>query len=145
MTDVVKTSSASGAGSPRAVAAGGKADAEQEVRRVLAFRLGTTTRTELDSAVVSLRGRVSALVGHPAAGTEGMGGADRGFLLEVTHLLDNPPSSEALSHEVYSHVRALARVLRKLAAVNRVGGAGPAVSARPPLPVRPVPGRGAGR
>ncbi|MER6598723.1 hypothetical protein [Streptomyces parvus] len=145
MTDVVKTSSASGAGSPRAVAAGGKADAEQEVRRVLAFRLGTTTRAELDSAVVSLRGRVSALVGHPAAGTEGMSGADRGFLLEVTHLLDNPPSPEALSHEVYSHVRALARVLRKLAAVKRVGGAGPAGSPRPPLPVRPVPGRGAGR
>ncbi|WP_093438281.1 hypothetical protein [Streptomyces sp. Cmuel-A718b] len=145
MTDVVKTSSASGAGSPRAMAAGGKADAEQEVRRVLAFRLGTTTRAELDSAVVSLRGRVSALVGHPAAGAEGMSGADRGFLLEVTHLLDNPPAREALSHEVYSHVRALARVLRKLAALNRVGGAGPAGSARPPLPVRPVPGRGAGR
>ncbi|MFQ6854574.1 hypothetical protein AAIB46_27280 [Streptomyces sp. 35M1] len=145
MTDVVKTSSASGAGSPRAVAAGGKADAEQEVRRVLAFRLGTTTRTELDSAVVSLRGRVNALVGHPAAGAEGVSGADRGFLLEVTHLLDNPPAPQALSHEVYSHVRALARVLRKLAAVNRVGGTGPAGSARPPLPVRPVPGRGAGR
>ncbi|MEV8002040.1 hypothetical protein AB0P10_05125 [Streptomyces parvus] len=145
MTDVVKTSSASGAGSPRAVTAGGKADAEQEVRRVLAFRLGTTTRAELDSAVVSLRGRVSALVGHPAAGPEGMSGADRGFLLEVTHLLDNPPAPQALSHEVYSHVRALARVLRKLAAVNRVGDAGPAGSARPPLPVRPVPGRGAGR
>ncbi|MCC8478100.1 hypothetical protein LMJ41_09400 [Streptomyces globisporus] len=145
MTDVVKTSSASGAGSPRAVAAGGKADAEQEVRRVLAFRLGTTTRAELDSAVVSLRGRVSALVGHPAAGAEGMSGADRGFLLEVTHLLDNPPAPEALSHEVYSHVRALARVLRKLAAVKRVGGAGPTGSARPPLPVRSVPGRGARR
>ncbi|MFB7401102.1 hypothetical protein [Streptomyces rubiginosohelvolus] len=118
---------------------------EQEVRRVLAFRLGTTTRAELDSAVVSLRGRVSALVGHPTAGAEGMSGADRGFLLEVTHLLDNPPAPEALSHEVYSHVRALARVLRKLAAMNRGGGAGPSGSPRPPLPVRPVPGRGAGR
>lgn len=145
MTDVVMTSSAAGAGRPNAVTVGREADAEQEVRRVLAFRLGTTTRSELDSAVVSLRGRVSALVGRPSAGTEGMSGADRGFLLEVTHLLDNPPSSEALSHEVYSHVRALARVLRKLAAVKRVGGGGPAGSPRPPLPVRPVPGRGAGR
>ncbi|MEU0619976.1 hypothetical protein ABZ329_03790 [Streptomyces rubiginosohelvolus] len=145
MTDVVKTSSASGAGRPRAVAAGGKADVEQEVRRVLAFRLGTTTRAELDSAVISLRGRVGALVGHSPAEAEGMSGADRGFLLEVTHLLDNPPAPEALSHEVYSHVRALARVLRKLAAMNRGGDARPSGSPRPPLPVRPVPGRGAGR
>ncbi|MFE6914238.1 hypothetical protein [Streptomyces rubiginosohelvolus] len=140
MTDVVKTSSASGAGRPSAVA-----DVEQEVRRALAFRLGTTTRAELDSAVVSLRGRVGALVGHPPAGAEGMSGADRGFLLEVAHLLDNPPAPEALSHEVYSHVRALARVLRNLAAMNRAGSAGPTGSARPPLPVRPVPGRGVGR
>ncbi|MGW6711642.1 hypothetical protein ACWF9X_04080 [Streptomyces globisporus] len=145
MTDVVKTSSAPGAGRPSAVAAGGKADTEQEVRRVLAFRLGTTTRAELDGAVVSLRGRVGALVGRPPAGAEGMNGADRGFLMEVTHLLDNPPAPEALSHEVYSHVRALARVLRKLAAMNWAGGAGPTGSARPPLPVRPAPGRGAGR
>lgn len=145
MTDVMKTSSTSGAGRPSAVAAGGETDAEQEVRRALAFRLGTTTRAELDSAVVSLRGRVGALVGHPPAGAEGMSGADRGFLLEVTHLLDNPPAPEALSHEVYSHVRALARVLRKLVAMNRGGGAGPSGSPRPPLPVRPVPGRGAGR
>ncbi|MBK3558596.1 hypothetical protein JHN55_19110 [Streptomyces sp. MBT56] len=145
MTDVAKTSSASGAGRPRAVAAGGKADVEQEVRRVLAFRLGTTTRAELDSAVISLRGRVGALVGHSPAEAEGMSGADRGFLLEVTHLLDNPPAPEALSHEVYSHVRALARVLRKLAAMNRSGGAGPSGSPRLPLPVRPVPGRGAER
>lgn len=145
MTDVVKTSSASGSGRPSAVAADGKSDAEQELRRVLAFRLGTTTRAELDSAVVSLQGRVDALVGRPPAGAEAMSGADRGFLLEVTHLLDNPPAPEALSHEVYSHVRALARVLRKLAAMNRVGGTGPAGSSRPPLPVRPVPGRGAGR
>ncbi|MFD5199137.1 hypothetical protein ACFWM7_03010 [Streptomyces sp. NPDC058375] len=141
----MKTSSTSGAGRPSAVAADGKADAEQEVRRVLAFRLGTTTRAELDSAVVSLRGRVGPLVGHASAGAEGMSGADRGFLLEVTHLLDNPPAPEALSHEVYSHVRALARVLRKLAALNRGGSVGPAGSARPPLPVRPVPGRGVGR
>ncbi len=140
MTDVVKTSSASGAGRPSAVA-----DAELEVRRVLALRIGTTTRAELDGAVVSLRGRESALAGHPPAEVEGMSEADRGFLLEITHLLDTPPAPEALSHEVYSHVRALARVLRKLATVNRVGGAGPAGSARPPLPVRPVPGRGAGR
>ncbi|MEG9547674.1 hypothetical protein V5N34_06220 [Streptomyces baarnensis] len=144
MTDVTKTSSAPGAGRPSA-AAGGKADAEQEVRRVLAFRLGTTTRAELDDAVGSLRGQVGALAGRPPAGAAGMSGADRGFLLEVTHLLDNPPAPEALSHEVYSHVRALARVLRKLAAMNRARGAGPADSARPPLPVRPVPGRGAGR
>ncbi|GGW11875.1 hypothetical protein GCM10010264_47300 [Streptomyces globisporus] len=140
MTDVVKTSSASGAGRPSAVA-----DVEQEVRRVLAFRLGTTTRAELDSAVVSLRGRVGALVGNPPAGAEGMSGADRGFLLEVTHLLDNPPAPEALSHEVYSHVRALARMLRKLGATNRGGGVGPSGSPRLPLPVRPVPGRGARR
>ncbi|MFB7227070.1 hypothetical protein ACFCY9_05080 [Streptomyces fimicarius] len=145
MTDVVKTSSASGAGRPSAVAAVGETDAEQEVRCAFAFRLGTTTRAELDSAVISLRGRVGALVGHPPAGAEETSGADRGFLLEVTHLLDNPPAPEALSHEVYSHVRALARVLRKLAAMNRGGGAGPSGSPRPPLPVRPVPGRGAGR
>ncbi|MFH9211258.1 hypothetical protein [Streptomyces globisporus] len=140
MTDVVKTSSAAGAGRPGEVA-----DVEQEVRRALAFRLGTTTRAELDSAVVSLRGRVGALVSRPPAEAEGMSGADRGFLLEVTHLLDNPPAPEALSHEVYSHVRALARVLRKLAAMNWDGGAGPSGSPRPPLPVRPVPGRGVGR
>ncbi|MGW4036402.1 hypothetical protein ACWEIM_08935 [Streptomyces sp. NPDC004778] len=140
MTDVVKTSSASGAGRPSAVA-----DVEQEVRRVLAFRLGTTTRVELDGAVVSLRGRVGALVGHPPAEAEGMSGVDGGFLLEVTHLLDNPPAPEALSHEIYSHVRALARVLRKLTAMNRVGGAGHSGSPRPALPVRPVPGRGVGR
>ncbi|MFD4127010.1 hypothetical protein ACFXKK_07505 [Streptomyces globisporus] len=141
----MKTSSASGAGRPSAVAAGGETDAEQEVRRVLAFRLGTTTRAELDSAVVSLRGRVGSLIGRPPARADGMSGADRGFLLEVTHLLDNPPAQEALSHEVYSHVRALARVLRKLAAMNRVGNAGPTGLPRPPLPVRPVPGGGAGR
>ncbi len=145
MTDAVMTNSASGAGRRSTVAAGGESDAEQEVRRVLAFRLGTTTRAELDNAAVSLRGQVSALVGRPPAGTEAMSGADRGFLLEVTHLLDNPPAPEALSHEVYSHIRALARVLRKLAVTNRGEGAGSAGPARPPLPVRPVPGRGTGR
>lgn len=46
----------------------------------------------------------------------------------------------ALSHEVYSHVRALARVLRKLVAMK-----GAAASVRPPLPVRPIPGRNAVR
>ncbi|GAB2931050.1 hypothetical protein GCM10027028_33040 [Streptomyces sundarbansensis] len=148
MTDVVKTSSASGAGRPRAGAAGREtaADAEQEVRRVLAFRLGTTTRSELDEAVASLRGRVGTLASSPPAGARWVKGADRGFLLEVTHLLDNPPAPDALSHEIYSHVRALARVLRRLTALDRTGGAtGPAGSDRPPLPVRPVPGRGAGR
>ncbi|MFJ6613494.1 hypothetical protein ACIQPT_24800 [Streptomyces sp. NPDC091289] len=115
------------------------------MRRVLALRLGTTTRAELDDAVVCLRGRVAAFTGGLSAGVEDMNGADRGFLLEVAHLLDNPPAPQALSHEVYSHVRALARVLRKLAAMNRADVAGLAVSPRLPLPVRPVPGRGTGR
>jgi hypothetical protein len=118
---------------------------EHEVRRVLAFRLGTTTRADLDDAVVSLRDQVAALVGDLPAEAEGTSGADRGFLLEVIHLLDNPPTLESLSHEVYSHVRALARVLRKLAAMNKADDAGLAASPRPPLPVRPVPGRGTGR
>lgn len=145
MTDVMKTSSAPGAGRPRAVGAGRETHVEHEVRRVLAFRLGTTTRADLDDAVVSLRGRVAALVGDLPAEAGRMSGADRGFLLEVVHLLDNPPALEALSHEVYSHVRALARVLRKLAAMNRADDAVLAIPPRPPLPVRPVPGRGTGR
>lgn len=144
MTDVMKTCSATGAGRPREVVAGEEADTEHEVRRVLAFRLGTTTRAELDDAAVSLRGRAVALAGALSAGARGMSGPDRGYLLEVTHLLDNPPAPGALSHEIHCHVRALARVLRKLAAMNIVDDTGGAISSRPPLPVRPVPGRGQG-
>lgn len=145
MTDVMKTTSTAGAGLPREVSAGEEADTEHEVRRVLAFRLGTTTRAELDDAAVSLRGRAVALAGALSAGARGLVGTDRGYLLEVTHLLDNPPAPGALSHEVHSHVRALARAIRKLAAMSRAADAGLAVSSRPPLPVRPVPGRGTGR
>ncbi|WP_228925504.1 hypothetical protein [Streptomyces sp. DH7] len=145
MTDVMKTGSAAGAGRPRAVGAGEEAETEHEVRRVLAFRLGTTIRAELDEAAVSLRIRAVALAGALSAEAGGMSGTDRGYLLEVTHLLDDPPTPEALSHEVHSHVRALARVIRKLAAMNRAADARLEVSPRPPLPVRAVPGRGTGR
>lgn len=144
MTDVMKTGGAAGAGSPRAVAADERADTEREVRRVLSLRLGTTTRAELDDTAVSLRGRAVALVGALSVGAGGRSGTDRGYLLEVAHLLDNPPAPEALSHEVHSHVRALARVLRKLAAMNEAIDAERAISSRPPLPVRPVVGRGHG-
>ncbi|ONI54290.1 MULTISPECIES: hypothetical protein [unclassified Streptomyces] len=143
MTDLMNPSSTAGAdGSSEAVASTDAEQAECEVRRVLAFQLGTTTRSELDDAAASLRGRVSALLGDPSAeeGKTHGGIADRGFLLEVTHLIDNPPAPHALSHEVYSHVRALARVLRKLVAMKRA-----AASVRPPLPVRPIPGRNAVR
>ncbi|MFJ6807848.1 hypothetical protein ACIQRK_17750 [Streptomyces anulatus] len=145
MTDVMKTGSAAGAGRPKEAVAGEEADTEREVGRALAFRLGTTTRAELDDAAVSLRGRAVALADALSVEARGMSGTDRGYLLEVTHLFDNPPTPEALSHEVHSHVRALARVIRKLAAINRAADAGLAVFPRPPLPVRPVPGRGTGR
>lgn len=143
MTDLMKTSSSTGADrSSDAVASMEAEQAEREVRRVLAFQLGTTTRSELDDAVASLRGRVGALLGDPSA-EEGEGhwsSADRGFLLEATHLLDNPPVPGSLTHEVYSHVRALARVLRRLVAMK-----GAAAPVRPPLPVRPIPGRRSAR
>lgn len=128
MTDVMKTCSAVGAGRTRAVAAGEETDTEHEVRRVLAFRLGTTTRAELDDAAVSLRSRAVALADALSVEARGMSGTDRGYLLEVTHLLDGPPAPEALSHEVHSHVRALARVIRKLAAMSRAADARLAVS-----------------
>lgn len=145
MTDLMNTSSATGTDrSSGAVASTGTEveQAEREVRRALAFQLGTTTRSELDEAAASLRDQVSALLSDPSAedGRTQEGSADRGFLLEVTHLIDNPPGPHALSHEVYSHVRTLARVLRKLVAMN-----GAAASARPPLPIRPIPGRNAAR
>lgn len=124
----MKTSSAAGAVRPKEVSAGEEADTEHEVRRVLALRLGTTTRAELDDAAVSLRGRAVALAGALSVGARGLVGTDRGYLLEVTHLLDNPPAPGALSHELHSHVRALARVIRKLAAMNRSADAGLAVS-----------------
>ncbi|MET7869216.1 hypothetical protein [Streptomyces cyaneofuscatus] len=145
MTDLMNTSNTADADRPSDVVASTEADrAEQEVRRVLAFQLGTTTRLELDDAAASLRGRVVALLGDPAAEEkqEHWGCADRGFLLEVAHLLDNPPAPGALSHEVHSHVRALARVLRKLITMKE---AAVVASARPPLPVRPIPGRSAAR
>jgi len=145
VTDLMKTNSSTGTDrSSDAVASTEAEQGEREVRRVLAFQLGTTTRTELDDAAASLRGRVVALLGDPAAEEreKHWGCADRGFLLEVTHLVDNPPAPGALSHEVYSHVRALARVLRKLVAIK---GAAVMASARPPLPVRPIPGRSAAR
>lgn len=144
MTDLMNTSSATGTDRSSDAVASTEAEeepAEHEVRRVLAFQLGTTTRSELDEAAASLRGRVSALLGDPSTqeGKTHGGSADCGFLLEVIHLIDNPPSPHALSHEVFSHVRALARVLRKLVAMNG------AASALPPLPIRPVPGRNAAR
>ncbi|MFJ4968812.1 hypothetical protein [Streptomyces sp. NPDC088755] len=104
----MNTSSATGTDRPSRAEA---EQAEREARRVLAFQLGTTTRSELDDAAASLRGRVGALIGTPLAegGEKDWGSADRGFLLEVAHLLDNPPVPGALSHEVYSHVRVLSR------------------------------------
>ncbi|MFC9029966.1 hypothetical protein [Streptomyces arboris] len=115
--------------------------AELDVRRVLALQLGTTTRSTLDEAASSLRGKIIAFADEVFAAEAGMTSTDRGFKLEVTHLVDNQPLPDALSHEVYAHIRAQARVLRKLIAMKQQPRESPARStaARPPLPVRPRP------
>ncbi|BFP55017.1 hypothetical protein SCMC78_48240 [Streptomyces sp. CMC78] len=113
--------------------------AELNVCRALAFRLGTTTRSTLDEAVSLLRGNIIAFADEVFAVEADLTSSDRGFQLEVAHLVDNPPRPAAYSHEVYAHVRAQARVLRKLIAMKRQPeklSAGSA-AARPPLPVRP--------
>ncbi|MEU6835500.1 MULTISPECIES: hypothetical protein [Streptomyces] len=117
--------------------------AELDVRRVLAFRLGTTTRSTLDEAVSSLRRKIAAFAEEVFAVEADLTSSDRSFRLEVTHLVDNPPRRAAYSHEVYAHARAQARVLRKLIAMKRQpeeSSAGPAAD-RPPLPIRPRPSR----
>lgn len=117
--------------------------AELDVRRALALQLGTTTRSTLDEAASSLRRKIIAFMGEVFAVESQLAPSDRSFQLEVTHLVDNPPRPAAYSHEVYAHVRAQARVLRKLIAMKRQpegSSAGPAAD-RPPLPIRPRPGR----
>lgn len=113
--------------------------AELDVRRVLALQLGTTTRSTLDEAASSLRGKIIALADEVFAAEAGLTSTERGFELEVTHLVDNQPLPDALSHEVYAHIRTQAHVLRKLIAMKQQPKESPARSteARPPLPVRP--------
>lgn len=115
--------------------------AELDVRRVLALQLGTTTRSTLDETASSLRGKIIALADEAFTAEAGLTSTDRGFQLEVTHLVDNQPLPTALSHEVYTHVRAQARVLRKLIAMKQQPKESPgrSTAARPPLPVRPRP------
>ncbi|WP_176734599.1 hypothetical protein [Streptomyces sp. EN23] len=117
--------------------------AELDVRRALAFRLGTTTRSTLDEAVSLLRGKIVAFADEVFAVEADLTSSDRSFRLEVTHLVDNPPRRAAYSHEVYAHVRAQARVLRKLVAMKRQPQEPPvgATADRPPLPIRPRPSR----
>lgn len=119
--------------------------AELDVRRVLAFTLGTTTRSALDKAASSLREVIIAFADEVFAVEAHLTSADRGFRLEAIHLVDNPPRPGALSHEVYAHVRAQARVLRKLIVMKQqpTEHSPWSVATRPPLPVRPRPTRNA--
>lgn len=121
--------------------------AELDVRRVLAFKLGTTTRSALNKAASSLRELIIAFADEIFAVEADMTFADRSFRLEAIHLVDNPPRPDALSHEVYAYVRAQAHVLRKLIVMKQqpTEHSPSPVATRPPLPVRPVPGRGTGR
>jgi hypothetical protein len=115
--------------------------AELDVRRVLAFKLGTTTRPALNEAASSLREKIIAFMEEVFAVEADMASSDRSFRLEAIHLVDNRPRPDAMSHEVYAHVRAQARVLRKLIAMKQQPKEPSAWSAaaRPPLPVRPRP------
>ncbi|MFE3381131.1 hypothetical protein [Streptomyces anulatus] len=115
--------------------------AELDVRRALALKLGTTTRSALDEAAFSLREEIIAFADEVFAVEADMTSADRSFRLEAIHLVGNPPRPDALSQEVYTHVRAQARVLRKLIVMKQQPKEHSPWSAatRPTLPVRPRP------
>ncbi|GFN04178.1 hypothetical protein ACTFBT_13960 [Streptomyces microflavus] len=115
--------------------------AELDARRVLTLQLGTTTRSALDEAASSLRGKIIAFADEVFAAEAGLTSTDRSFRLEVTHLVDNQPLPDALSHEVYAHVRAQARVLRRLIAMKQQpeGLSARSIEGRPPLSIRPRP------
>jgi hypothetical protein len=78
--------------------------AEEEA---LACRLGTTTREDMERHTRLLRERAEALLG-----TEAEAGAGAEARELVRALLDSAPSREAPAFAAYSHMQALARVLR---------------------------------
>ncbi|MDP9951663.1 MULTISPECIES: hypothetical protein [Streptomyces] len=102
-------------------------EAERSADEALGLKLGTTTRTEIDDYTRLMRGQVALFA---SAVREGGGVAARGSWLEVDQLLGRGPTDDCLVFAAWTHVRDLARLLRRLVAEY---GEQRAYSA-PPLP-----------
>ncbi|MEW1694455.1 hypothetical protein [Streptomyces sp. NPDC091278] len=84
--------------------------ARRAAEAALVLQLGTTRRDDLDAAASELTVHLEALLSSfpPGAG-------DLGRLREEgAHLLAERPGRDALPYSVWAHMRALARVVRRL-------------------------------
>ncbi|WP_050497582.1 DUF6415 family natural product biosynthesis protein [Streptomyces griseus] len=88
-------------------------EAERSADEALGLKLGTTTRTEIDDYTQLMRGQVALFA---SAVREGGGVAARGSWLEADQLLGRGPADDCLVFAAWTHVRDLARLLRRLVA-----------------------------
>ncbi|MFD8583268.1 hypothetical protein ACFV2A_10265 [Streptomyces californicus] len=88
-------------------------EAERSADEALGLKLGTTTRTEIDDYTQLMRGQVALF---SSAVREGGGVAARGSWLEADQLLGRGPADDCLVFAAWTHVRDLARLLRRLVA-----------------------------
>ncbi|MER8234135.1 hypothetical protein [Streptomyces sp. NPDC094049] len=101
------------------------------------LQLGTTTRTALDAQVDVLVAHMKDQLGSPLASTERFARLRE----EGEFLLAGRPKRDALSYSVYAHMRALARVLRRLRALSATASGSDAEN---PAVTHPVTARGGG-
>ncbi|MFE9455627.1 DUF6415 family natural product biosynthesis protein [Streptomyces californicus] len=90
--------------------------ADRSADMAFALQLGTTTREEIDSHTLRLKGQVELFADVVR---EGESVEARGSWLEAYHLLQQGPSDDVLVFAAWSYVRDLARVLRRLASEYR--------------------------
>ncbi|MFE7480052.1 DUF6415 family natural product biosynthesis protein [Streptomyces sp. NPDC057552] len=95
----------------------------------LGFQLGTTTRDQIDALLPQIRDHIEVFAKAVEAGG---GRAARGSWLEAQQLLAAKPAEAIYVFGAWSHVRELARVLRRLVSEHREQVA----SAERELPVR---------
>lgn len=91
-------------------------EADRAADEALGLKLGTTTRTEIDDCTQMMRGQVSLFA---SAVREGGGVEARGSGLEADQLLDSGPADGCLVFNAWTHLRDLARLLRRLVAEYR--------------------------
>ncbi|MFI1185531.1 hypothetical protein [Streptomyces californicus] len=88
-------------------------EAERAADEALGLKLGTTTRTEIDDYTRLMKGQV-ALFASTAREDDGIDA--RSSWLEADQLLSRGPADDCLVFAAWTHVRELARLLRRLVA-----------------------------
>lgn len=107
------------------------------VNSALSLQLGTTRRSEIEAQAAQLTELLAVFAATPLPEGDRV---VRELLQDAVCLLETAPEPGALAFSVHSHMRALARVLRRLVAVETAGDA----DAMEPSRVAAPPGQPSG-